>query len=136
MRRVRISTWVLTAIFLAALVAYVLVKPSSAATIAPQQAPSQPPRSTSPAPRTLLPGVIPGAVLSPRGRLRAARRAAGLRAAAAAGQGSPSRHGRAIPQGWHPAWHALCRPGLRRRRGHLRPGPPRLADGIGGRHRQ
>ena len=33
MRRIRISTWVLTAIFVAALVAYVLVKPSSASTV-------------------------------------------------------------------------------------------------------
>src|SRR5258707_15791828 len=73
-----LSTWVLTAIFLAALVAYLLVKPSSAAVIGPEQAPSQRSHSTSPAPRTLLPGVIPGAVLSPRGRLRAARRAVGL----------------------------------------------------------
>ena len=78
MHRIRLSTWALTAIFLAALIAYLLVKPSSAAVIGPQRAPSQHTRSTSPAPRTLLPGVIPGAVLSPRGALRAARRAVGL----------------------------------------------------------
>src|SRR5258707_12026582 len=41
-----LSTWVLTAIFLAALVAYLLVKPSSAAIIGPQQAPSQDRKST------------------------------------------------------------------------------------------
>jgi hypothetical protein len=59
MRRIRLSTWVLTAIFLAALVAYVLVKPSSASTVGPRHAP-QHTRSTSPARSTLLPGVIPG----------------------------------------------------------------------------
>jgi hypothetical protein len=63
MQRIRLSTWVLTAIFLAALVAYLLVKPSSAAIIGPQQAPSQHTHSTSPVRGTLLPGV-PGA--SPR----------------------------------------------------------------------
>ena len=64
MQRIRLSTWVLTAIFLAALVAYLLVKPSSAAIIGPQQAPSQHSHSTSPVRGTVLPGVIPGA--SPR----------------------------------------------------------------------
>ncbi len=64
MQRIRLSTWVLTAIFLAALVAYLLVKPSSAAIIGPQQAPSQRSHSTSPVRGTLLPGVIPGG--SPR----------------------------------------------------------------------
>ena len=59
MRRIRISTWVLTGIFLTALVAYLLVKPSSASILSPQQAPSQHTRSTSPAHRTLLPGVLP-----------------------------------------------------------------------------
>jgi hypothetical protein len=64
MQRIRLSTWVLTAIFLAALVAYLLVKPSSAAIISPQQAPGRHTQSTSPVRGTLLPGVIPGA--SPR----------------------------------------------------------------------
>jgi hypothetical protein len=62
MRRIRLSTWVLTAIFLAALVAYVLVKPSSASIVGrvgPEQPPSQHTRSTSPARGTILPGVIP-----------------------------------------------------------------------------
>jgi hypothetical protein len=59
MRRIRVSTWVLTAIFLTALVAYLLVKPSSASILSPQQAPSQHTRSTSPAHHTVLPGVLP-----------------------------------------------------------------------------
>jgi hypothetical protein len=61
MRRIRISTWALTAIFLAALVAFLLVKPSSASIIGQYEVPSQPTRSTSPAPGLPVPGVIPGA---------------------------------------------------------------------------
>lgn len=64
MRRIRISTWVLTAIFLAALVAYLLVKPSSASIIGPAAGPEPAhavdvPRSAHsaarrhPAPRTI-----------------------------------------------------------------------------------
>jgi hypothetical protein len=66
MRRIRISTWVLTAIFLAALVAYLLVKPSSASIIGRhhpvlgKQAHGKQAHSTSPA-RGTLPGVLPGA---------------------------------------------------------------------------
>jgi hypothetical protein len=57
MRRIRLSTWVLTAIFLAALVAYVLVKPSSESIVCSEQGQHTP--STSPATGTLPPGVIP-----------------------------------------------------------------------------
>jgi hypothetical protein len=58
MRRIRLSTWVLTAIFLAALVAYVLVKPSPESTGGPEQCKHT--RSTSPTRESLPPGVIPG----------------------------------------------------------------------------
>jgi hypothetical protein len=58
MRRIRLSTWVLTAIFLAALVAYVLVKPSPASTDGRNQT-SSPSPSTSPA-KGAPAGVIPG----------------------------------------------------------------------------
>jgi hypothetical protein len=62
MRRIRISTWVLTAIFLVALVAYLLVKPSSAAIIGGHRpAHGKHAHATSPAPATPLPGVIPSA---------------------------------------------------------------------------
>lgn len=61
MRRIRISTWVLTAIFLAALVAYLLVKPSSASIIGRHHPVlGKQAHSTSPA-RGTLPGVLPGA---------------------------------------------------------------------------
>jgi hypothetical protein len=63
MRRIRLSTWVLTAIFLAALVAYVLLKPSSEPSGCPEQSQSPYTRSTSPAGGTLL----PGAAVSPSG---------------------------------------------------------------------
>jgi len=59
MRRIRLSTWVLTAIFLAALVAYVLAKPSSTSHISRWQTSSQHARSTSPAGGVFPPGVIP-----------------------------------------------------------------------------
>jgi hypothetical protein len=56
MRRLRISTWVLAAIFVAALVAYILVKPSSASIIGPS------PHHASHARTTPTPGLpIPGA---------------------------------------------------------------------------
>ena len=61
MRRIRVSTWVLTAIFLAALVAYVFLKPSSASTDGQQQRASRQTHSTSPAPSPLFPGMNPGA---------------------------------------------------------------------------
>jgi len=62
MRRIRISTWVLTVIFLAALVAYLLVKPSSASIISGHHAAhGTQAHSASPARATQLPGVLPGA---------------------------------------------------------------------------
>lgn len=62
MRRIRISTWVLTAIFLIALAAYLLVKPSSASIIGGHE-PVRGTRvhSTSPGRGTPLPGVFPSA---------------------------------------------------------------------------
>jgi hypothetical protein len=61
MRRIRISTWLLTAIFLAALVAYLLVKPSSASIIGGHNAArGKQAHATSPV-RGTLPGVLPGA---------------------------------------------------------------------------
>jgi len=62
MRRIRISTWVLTAIFVAALVAYLLVKPSSASITGPQQHANHPTHSTSPASGPLVPGMNPKAI--------------------------------------------------------------------------
>jgi hypothetical protein len=56
MRRVRISTWVLTVVFLAALVAYLLVRPSSASIIHNPLGPARNAHSTSPAPLPPLPG--------------------------------------------------------------------------------
>jgi len=61
MRRIRISTWVLTMIFLVALVAYLLVKPSSASSIGGHHlVHGKQAHSTSPARGTPLPGVFPG----------------------------------------------------------------------------
>ena len=58
-RRVRTSTWVLTAIFVIALAAYLLVRPQSAATDAPASHPAPAPtvsrRATSPAPPSPTP---------------------------------------------------------------------------------
>jgi hypothetical protein len=62
MRRIRISTWVLTAIFVVALVAYLLVKPSSSSSVGGYQlVHGKHAHATSPACGTPLPGVIPGA---------------------------------------------------------------------------
>jgi hypothetical protein len=62
MRRIRISTWVLTVIFLVALVAYLLAKPSSASIIGGHHVVhAKQAHSTSPARGTPLPGVLPGA---------------------------------------------------------------------------
>jgi hypothetical protein len=62
MRRIRISTWVLTAIFLVALVAYVLLKSSSPSTVGGYQpVHGKHAHATSPVCGTSLPGVIPGA---------------------------------------------------------------------------
>jgi len=63
MRPIRTSTWILTAIFLAALVTYVLVKPTSAATVSHSRARQHSATRTS-APRTPLPGA-PSASPSP-----------------------------------------------------------------------
>jgi hypothetical protein len=61
MRRIRISTWVLTAIFLAALVAYVLVKQSSPSIAGGSQPIHGKHAHAASAVRgTLLPGVNPG----------------------------------------------------------------------------
>jgi hypothetical protein len=56
MRRIRISTWVLAVVFVAALIVYILVKPSSAASTCTQR--SQPAAPTTSAPA--LPGVPTG----------------------------------------------------------------------------
>ena len=62
MRRIRISTWVLTAIFLVALVAYLLVKPSSPSIVGGYlPVHGKHAHATSPVCGTPLPGVIPGA---------------------------------------------------------------------------
>lgn len=62
MRRIRISTWVLTAIFLAALVAYLLVKPSPPSIVGGHQLlRDKHAHATSPVCGPPLPGVIPGA---------------------------------------------------------------------------
>ncbi|MDR2985644.1 MAG: hypothetical protein LBV34_12475, partial [Nocardiopsaceae bacterium] len=54
MRRIRISTWVLIAIFLAALVAYIFINPSSSSTSTPA--------SCAQRPSIRLPGLpLPGA---------------------------------------------------------------------------
>jgi len=57
MRRIRTSTWILTAIFLVAFVAYLFVKPTPAVTV--RHAPARREHSGTPAPtpRTPLPGV-------------------------------------------------------------------------------
>ena len=61
MRRIRISTWLLTAIFLAALVAYVLVKPSSPPIVGGSQLLHGKHAHAASAVRgTPLPGVYPG----------------------------------------------------------------------------
>jgi hypothetical protein len=62
MRRLRISTWVLAAIFVVALVVYILVKPSSASIIGtpPRPASHTPPASHT-RPATQVPGLpLPG----------------------------------------------------------------------------
>jgi hypothetical protein len=63
MGRPRISTWVLAAVFLAALVAYILVKPSSASIIGPSPHHASHARTT-PTPGLPLPGA--GSTGSPR----------------------------------------------------------------------
>jgi hypothetical protein len=66
MRRIRISTWVLAAIFVAALVVHILVKPSSAANQCAEQHSSQHAQPATPAPA--IPGVAAGSPdPSPRG---------------------------------------------------------------------
>lgn len=57
MRHVRTSTWVLTAVFLAALITWLLVKPSSGSTIHHAPAPRQ--HATTRAPAPGVPGIVP-----------------------------------------------------------------------------
>jgi hypothetical protein len=56
MRRLRISTWVLAAIFVAALFAYILVKPSSASIIGTPPHPKAHTQPVAPVPGLPLPG--------------------------------------------------------------------------------
>jgi len=56
MRRIRISTWVLAAIFVAALALYVLLKPSSASNTCQPQPDQQAKQTTAPG----VPGVASG----------------------------------------------------------------------------
>lgn len=65
MRRLRVSTWVLAAIFVAALVAYILVKPSSASIIGTPPQPKSHTRPAAPAPGLPLPGIGSTGSLSP-----------------------------------------------------------------------
>jgi hypothetical protein len=58
MRRIRISTWVLAAIFVAALVVHILIKPSSTSNQCPAQHSSQHAQPATPAPT--IPGVAAG----------------------------------------------------------------------------
>ncbi len=64
MRRIRISTWALAAVFVAALVLYILVKPSSASIIGNSPHPASHSQSRAPAPGIPLPGIVPSG--SPR----------------------------------------------------------------------
>jgi hypothetical protein len=65
MRRLRISTWVLAAIFVAALIAYILVKPSSASIIGTPPRPRAHTQPATPVPGLPLPGTGSGGSPSP-----------------------------------------------------------------------
>ncbi len=65
MRRLRISTWVLAAIFVAALVAYILVKPSAASIIGTPPHTKAPTQPATPVPGPQLPGTGQGGSQGP-----------------------------------------------------------------------
>ncbi len=93
MRRIRTSTWILTAIFLVAFVTYLFVKPTPAVTVQHYPARSEHSVSRTPVPGTLRPGTrsaSPSSRPSPSPRIPASRSPSHSGSPAPSGSPSPS----------------------------------------------
>ena len=100
MKRIRTSTWILTAIFLVAFVTYLFVKPTPALTVQHSPARREHSVSRTPAPRTPLPGTR-SASPGPSPRITPSRSPSP--SGSPAPSGSPSRSGSPSPSVSPPA---------------------------------